>query len=63
MAGPLVVWGESHALVLAPITHAMEMNLVWDAQSQTYVQFFFLSIIPILVTVSLSKEVSQLTTL
>lgn len=36
MAGPLVVWGESTSVVVAPITHAMEMNMVWESATNSY---------------------------
>jgi hypothetical protein len=36
MAGPLVVWGKAHALVLAPVTNGMATNLVWSGTSRTY---------------------------
>lgn len=36
MAGPLVVWGPEHALIVAPVTQAMEMNMVWNNLTTAY---------------------------
>jgi hypothetical protein len=36
MAGPLVVWGEGHSLVIAPVTQAMEMNMRWIPAKSIY---------------------------
>ena len=39
MAGPMVFWERAktanYSLVLTPVTHAMEMNMLWDTPTRT----------------------------